>query len=185
MSFKIFLRNPRVSTFLFQCNFFHHSSVFCLSTKKHELVLLQSIFCYLAHYYRVHRKYKRRYSSYYLSVSDKCGFWSMPQSIIKMQRGNLKHWASNQVLTCNEWLNFKIISLLEFFNCPRCQFHQHSTSSFYLRRSQKCKKAAWLDCLFAFLGFSCVKAACRMLVKLTWCIFGCWINSGNISNVQM
>ena len=47
------------------------------------------------------------------------------------------------------------------------QFHQHSTSSFYARRSRKCKKLLDLTVFFALLGSSSVKAACRMLMKLT------------------
>jgi len=48
----------------------------------------------------------------------------------------------------------------------RGQFHQHSTCRFYTRKSQKCKKAVWLDSLFALLVSEGVKVALRMLVKL-------------------
>ena len=47
------------------------------------------------------------------------------------------------------------------------QFHQCSTSSFYARRSQKCKKLLDLTVFFALLGSASVKAARRMLMKLT------------------
>jgi len=49
------------------------------------------------------------------------------------------------------------------------QFHQHSTSSFYMRRSQKRKKDWQLDCLFALSGSASVKASHIMLMKLTPC----------------
>jgi hypothetical protein len=50
---------------------------------------------------------------------------------------------------------------------PRCQFRQHSTYSFCTQRSQKCKKDWQLDYLFALSGSAHVKAARRMLMKLT------------------
>jgi len=49
----------------------------------------------------------------------------------------------------------------------RDQFHQRSMSSFYAHRSQKHKKTVNLSVFFAILGSVCVKAACRMLMKLT------------------
>jgi len=49
----------------------------------------------------------------------------------------------------------------------RGQFHQFSTSSFYACRSWKCKIDWQLDYLFALSGFAWVKAACKMLMKLT------------------
>ena len=49
----------------------------------------------------------------------------------------------------------------------RGQFHQHSTSSFYVQRSLKRKKLLNLTVFFVLLGSGCVKAARRMLVKLT------------------
>jgi len=47
------------------------------------------------------------------------------------------------------------------------QFHQHSTSSFYVRRSQKRKKTVKLSAFFALLESALTKAACKMLMKLT------------------
>ena len=47
------------------------------------------------------------------------------------------------------------------------QFHQHSTSSFYACRSQKRKKLLNLTVFLVLLGSARIKAACRMLVKLT------------------
>ena len=41
------------------------------------------------------------------------------------------------------------------------------TRSFYAHRSQKRKKMLDLTVFFALLGSACVKAACKMLVKLT------------------
>ena len=49
----------------------------------------------------------------------------------------------------------------------RDQFHQHSTSSFYAQISQKRTKNSQVKLLFALLWFARVKAARRMLVKLT------------------
>jgi len=48
----------------------------------------------------------------------------------------------------------------------RCQFHQHSMSSFSLRRSQMCKKDWQLDSLFALSGSARIKTARRMLMNL-------------------
>ena len=47
----------------------------------------------------------------------------------------------------------------------RGQFHQPSMSSFYARKSQK--KTVKLSSFFALLGFAHIKAAHKMLVKLT------------------
>ena len=50
----------------------------------------------------------------------------------------------------------------------RFPFHQHFTRSFYERRSWKRTKLLKLtDFLFALLGSARVKAACKMLMKLT------------------
>ncbi len=57
---------------------------------------------------------------------------------------------------------------------PRCQFHQHSTSSFYACRSQKRKKIPMtLLYFFTLLGSTSVKAAHKTLVKLTPVIVIC------------
>ena len=53
------------------------------------------------------------------------------------------------------------------FPHPWSQFHQHFTCSFYTRRSQKRKNDSQLKQLFSLSGSACVKAACKMLVKLT------------------
>jgi len=50
---------------------------------------------------------------------------------------------------------------------PWFQFYQHFTHSFYTRRSQKQKKSDNLKVSFALLESAQVKAACRMLMKLT------------------
>jgi len=47
------------------------------------------------------------------------------------------------------------------------QFHQRSTSSFYTRRSWKCKKDSQVVSLFALWGLRCAKAARRTLMMLT------------------
>ena len=47
------------------------------------------------------------------------------------------------------------------------QFHQHYTNSFYTCRSQKRKKLLELSVFFSLLESACIKAACKMLVKLT------------------
>ena len=62
-------------------------------------------------------------------------------------------------------INAKDISVI------RGQFHQQFTSSFYARRSQKCKKDSQIKQLFLLLGLVCVKAARKLLMKLTPDIF--------------
>ena len=57
--------------------------------------------------------------------------------------------------------------LFPMFEETWSQFHQHSTSSFYACRSQRRKKDSQVKLLFALLGSARVKAARRMLVKLT------------------
>ncbi len=52
-------------------------------------------------------------------------------------------------------------------NKARCQFHQRSTSSFYLRRSQKRKKTDNLNVFFTHLGSLLIRAASKTLMKLT------------------
>ncbi len=47
------------------------------------------------------------------------------------------------------------------------QFHQCSMSSFCTHRSWKPKNTDYLTVFFALSGSVCVKAACRMLLKLT------------------
>ena len=66
----------------------------------------------------------------------------------------------------NMCLTFK-----EYSMPPGVNFINLFTHSFYARRSQKRKKAAWVDCFFAILGSACVKAARKMLVKLTYDYF--------------
>ena len=62
------------------------------------------------------------------------------------------------------WHTHKIMLVL----CPSwSQFHQHSTSSFYACKSRKRKKATQLTVFFALLVSARVKAAHRMLMKLT------------------
>jgi len=67
--------------------------------------------------------------------------------------------------------SFKIsISHASLIYCLTCwgQFHQCSTSSFYVHRSPKRKKDSQVESLFlALLGSVCVKSAHRMLMKLT------------------
>ena len=48
-----------------------------------------------------------------------------------------------------------------------CQFHQRLYAKLYMRRSQKCKKLLELTVFLALLGSACIKAARKMLVKLT------------------
>jgi len=50
----------------------------------------------------------------------------------------------------------------------RCQFHQRFTCSFYACRSQKRQMTllTWLS-FFAHSGSTCIKAVCRMLMKLS------------------
>jgi len=47
------------------------------------------------------------------------------------------------------------------------QIHQHSTYSFYARRSQKRKKDCYVFNLFTLSGSTSIKAARKTLVKLT------------------
>jgi len=49
----------------------------------------------------------------------------------------------------------------------RCQLHQRYTHSFYVRRLLKHNKDWQLDCIFALLGSAHIKAARKMLIKLT------------------
>jgi len=55
------------------------------------------------------------------------------------------------------------------------RFHQHFTSSFCIRRSQKCKKKQIIwpsPCLFVLLGSPFVKAAHKYVVEIDpWCPF--------------
>jgi len=55
-----------------------------------------------------------------------------------------------------------------FVSHIRAQFHQRSTCSFYNRRSQKHKKDSQVvNLFFTLLGSTSIKAAHKMLVKLT------------------
>ena len=47
------------------------------------------------------------------------------------------------------------------------RFHQHTYAQLLCMQIQKAQKAARLDCLFGLLGPARVKAALKMLVKLT------------------
>ncbi len=47
------------------------------------------------------------------------------------------------------------------------QFYKHVYAQLYVHRSQKCKMAFDLTVIFALLGSTHVKAACKMLMKLT------------------
>jgi hypothetical protein len=50
---------------------------------------------------------------------------------------------------------------------PRCQFHQHSTSSFACADPKSTKKTDDLTVFFVLSGSACVKSAFKMLMKLT------------------
>ena len=53
------------------------------------------------------------------------------------------------------------------------QFHQHFMSSFYARKSQKCKKDSQLKQFFALSGSVGVKAACKHVDEIDpWWIRG-------------
>jgi len=49
----------------------------------------------------------------------------------------------------------------------KCQFHQRSTYSFYVRGAQKCKRDSEVVNLFTLLGTTHVKAVIRTLMKLS------------------
>ena len=49
----------------------------------------------------------------------------------------------------------------------RGQFHQRNYAQLLRKQDPKAQKAAWDDCRFALLGSAWVKAARKMLVKLT------------------
>ena len=66
----------------------------------------------------------------------------------------------------NMCLTFK-----EYSMPPGVNFINVFTHSFYACRSQKRKKAPWVECLFAILGSACIRATCKMLVKLTYNYF--------------
>ena len=66
-----------------------------------------------------------------------------------------------------KFLLFDLVAKLTRWSAIRGQFHQHSTSSFYAFKSQKCNKAAQLDSLFVLLVSAGVTAARRTLMKLT------------------
>ena len=58
---------------------------------------------------------------------------------------------------------------LPIFVCneaTRGQFHQHFTSSFYTRRSQKCQKDSLVKQLFALLGSVSIKAASKQVDEI-------------------
>ena len=63
----------------------------------------------------------------------------------------------------------------------RVNFINLFTRSFYVRRSQKCKKLLELTVFFALLESECVKAAHKMLVKLT---IGCHLPSLILNNIN-
>ena len=46
------------------------------------------------------------------------------------------------------------------------QFHQHFTSSFYVRRSQKHQKNSQVQQLFALLGSACIKAGRKHIEEI-------------------
>jgi len=48
-----------------------------------------------------------------------------------------------------------------------CQFHQHFTCNFYAQRFLKCKKTVKSSGFFVVSGSARIKAARRMLMKLT------------------
>ena len=54
-----------------------------------------------------------------------------------------------------------------FFSSTGVNFINMFTCSFYARRSRKHKKLLYLTVLFALLESMCIKAPCKMLVKLT------------------
>ncbi len=77
------------------------------------------------------------------------------------------------ILIKTDQLIWKSLFLLERYSKNQLssfyysQFHQRSTSSFYIHRSWKCKKTVKLSVFFALWGLGCPKAACRTLMTLT------------------
>jgi len=48
-----------------------------------------------------------------------------------------------------------------------CKFYQRFTRSFYVHRSQKCKKTDGLTVFFALLGSVLIKVSCKIFVKFS------------------
>ena len=85
-------------------------------------------------------------------------------SSILLSGNNLHSFA---VFFCRmEWKLFASVwhQLRIFF---RGQFHQRLYAQLLRKKVLKAQKAAWFDCLFALLGSAHVKAASKMMVKLT------------------
>ncbi len=76
---------------------------------------------------------------------------------------SVKHWSLvKRVFPIICWSHATSWGNRRYF---RCQFHQHLTQSFYVRRSQKRKKTVKLSVFFVLSGSACKKAASWMLVK--------------------
>jgi len=90
---------------------------------------------------------------------------------VKKFRGEIKNVLSREEHHSKNGLNVNLLSAFQdhiIFGHSRCQFHQHFMSSFYARRSQNCKNIQLChQYLFTLLGSTSVKAARRMLMKLS------------------
>ena len=70
-------------------------------------------------------------------------------------------------MICIEVFAFDLITIVCKCFASWGQFHQSVDAKLKHLQIPKAKKAAWVDCLFALLGSASVKAASKMLVKLT------------------
>ncbi len=71
-----------------------------------------------------------------------------------------KYWLGRNGPEFQSWLKRGHI-----LTCGR--FHQHFEHSFYMRRSQKCKKPDGLTVFFALWGSAFIKVERKMVMKLT------------------
>ncbi len=99
--------------------------------------------------------------------------WPKVINWVKIKKTRLQNaWYPNQSLYYVIILDWsKVITLSNFYRTLKMQlnvtnlginkgrFHQHFTSSFYVHRSQKCKKTLVTTQSFAIFGSSCTKAA--------------------------
>ena len=72
-------------------------------------------------------------------------------------------WGSSCLLRM-KWVTIFLTSMLQSWVT---NFINMFKRSFYTWRSQKCKKLIELTVFLVLLGSACIKAACKMLVKLT------------------
>ena len=107
-----------------------------------------------------------------MAIAQNFMFGPIVGGVSSMLLSKLTNLTESFLETLRRSFNKKLIILSKINRCRMfiftwCQFHQRVYVQLLLAQILTTQKAVWVDCLFALLGSACVKAAHKMLMKLT------------------